>query len=96
MLNDTGPSTKKWVSQVLWSSPTSQDISGRQLEGNIGVVLLQNEQPIAYASKVLTKSQQNYAQIEKEMLAIVFGCTRFHEYIFGLPSVEIETDHKPL
>ena len=30
------------------------------------------------------------------MLAIVFGCTRFHEYIFGLQTIEIETDHKPL
>ena len=30
------------------------------------------------------------------MLAIVFGCTRFHEYIYGMPQVEIETDHKPL
>lgn len=40
--------------------------------------------------------QQNYAQIEKEMLAIVYGCTKFHDYIFGMPSVELETDHKPL
>ena len=62
----------------------------------MGAVLLQDEQPIAYASKALTKSQQNYAQIEKEMLAIVFTCTRFHEYIFGLCSIEVETDHKPL
>ena len=62
----------------------------------MGAILLQDEQPVAYASKALTKSQQNYAQIEKEMLAIVFGCTRFHEYIFGLRTVEIETDHKPL
>ena len=62
----------------------------------MGAVLLQDEQPVAYASKTLTKSQQNYAQIEKEMLAIVFGCTRFHEYIFRLQNVEIETDHKPL
>ena len=62
----------------------------------MGAVLLQDEQPIVYASKVLTKSQQKYAPIEKEMLAIVFGCTKFHEYIFGLQNVEIETDHKPL
>lgn len=62
----------------------------------IGTVLLQEECPIAYASKALTSSQQNYAQIEKEMLAIVFGCTRFHEYIFGMPEVEVKTDHKPL
>ena len=47
----------------------------------MGAVLLQDEQPIAYASKAHTKNQQNYAQIKKEMLAIVFGCTRFHEYI---------------
>ena len=40
----------------------------------IGAVLLQDQYPIAYASKSLTTCQQNYAQIEKEMLAIVFGC----------------------
>ena len=62
----------------------------------MGAVLLQEDHPIAYALKALTKSQQNYAQIEKEMLAIVFGCTRFHDYIFGLPDIAIETDHKPL
>ena len=62
----------------------------------MGAVLLQEEHPVAYASKALTSSQQNYAQIEKEMLAIVFGCTKFHDYIFGLPDVEVETDHKPL
>lgn len=62
----------------------------------MGAVLLQEDRPVAYASKALTKSQQNNAQIEKEMLAIVFGCTRFHEFIFGLPEVYVETDHKPL
>lgn len=62
----------------------------------MGVVLLQEEHPVAYASKALNSSQQNYAQIEEEMLAIVFGCSKFHEYIFGLNSVTIETDHKPL
>ena len=62
----------------------------------MGAVLLQDESPIAYASKSLTQCQQNYAQIEKELLAIVFGCTRFHDYIYGIPNVEVETDHKPL
>ena len=51
---------------------------------------------MAYASRTLTRSQVNYAQIEKEMLAIVFGCTRFHDYVYGLKEVQIETDHKPL
>ena len=62
----------------------------------MGAVLLQDKYPVAYASKAMTNSQQNYTQIEKEMLAIVFGCTRFHEFIFGMPVVHIETDHKPL
>ena len=62
----------------------------------MGAVLLQDQRPIAYASKSLTATQQNYAQIEKEMLAIVFGCQKFHDYIYGLPNIAIETDHKPL
>jgi len=76
------------------SQPTkiSVDASSRGL----GAVLLQDNHPIVYASKALTNCQQRYAQIEKEMLAVVFGCTQFHEYIYGMPSVEVKTDHKPL
>lgn len=62
----------------------------------MGACLMQNDRPIAYASKSLTTSQKNYAQIEKEMLAIVFGCERFHEYVYGQPCVVVESDHKPL
>lgn len=61
----------------------------------LGAALVQDEQPIVYASRALTKSQQNYAQIEKEALAISFGCEKFHQYIFGR-SVTVESDHKPL
>ena len=61
----------------------------------LGAVLLQNEQPIAYASRTLTPVQQRYAQIEKEMMAIQFGLERFHQYVFG-QSLIVESDHKPL
>ena len=30
------------------------------------------------------------------MLAIVFGCNKFYDYIYGLPTVAIEMNHKPL
>ena len=60
----------------------------------LGAALIQEGQPIAYASKALTPTRQNYAQIEKELLA-VFGCAKFEEYIVGR-DVTIETDHKPL
>ena len=39
----------------------------------LGTCLLQNNQPVAYASRSLTPTEVQYAQIEKEMLAIVFG-----------------------
>ena len=35
-----------------------------------GAVILQNGLPVAYASKALTPSQQHYAQIEKEIIAL--------------------------
>ena len=37
--------------------------------------------PIAFASRALDKSEQSYAQIERETLSLVFACKRFHEYI---------------
>lgn len=54
---------------------------------------MQNGQPIAYASKSLTPTQEAYAQIEKEALALVFGCEKFHHYLYGRNFVA-ETDHK--
>jgi len=36
-----------------------------------------------------------YGQIEKESLAIVFGCEHFHLYLYGR-RFELETDHRPL
>lgn len=61
----------------------------------LGAVLLQNGLPVAYASKALSECQQRYAQIEKELLAILFGCERFNQFIFGR-HITIETDHNPL
>lgn len=40
----------------------------------LGAVLLQNGHPVAYASRALTETECNYPQIDKELLAMVFGC----------------------
>ncbi|MBK5646427.1 MAG: hypothetical protein I4N51_04480 [Acinetobacter sp.] len=61
----------------------------------VGAVLLQNQQPVAYASKSLTQTQRNWAQIEKELYAILFGCERFEQYVMGR-FFRVESDHKPL
>lgn len=54
-----------------------------------------SERPIAFASKTLDKHQQNYSQIEKEGLAIIFGVKRFHQFLYGRKFLLL-TDHKPL
>ena len=61
----------------------------------LGATILQEGRPVAFASKSLTPTEQNYAQIEKELYAIWFGCQRFHQYIYG-HHVRVESDHKPL
>ena len=61
----------------------------------LGACLLQDGHPVSYASRSLNSAEKNYAQIEKELLAIVFGCQKYHQYIYGRV-VSIETDHKSL
>jgi hypothetical protein len=51
--------------------------------------------PTAYAARSLNKTEINYAQIEKETLAIVFACERFHEYLYGINFLVL-SDHQPL
>jgi hypothetical protein len=65
-------------------------------QNGIGAVTLQDGKPVEYASRAMTKTERDsYAQIEKELLAIVFSMNRFHSYVYG-KRVTVETDHKPL
>ena len=47
-------------------------------KSGLGVALLQVGRPVAFSSRVMSQTEQNYAQIEKELLAIVFACEKFH------------------
>ena len=61
----------------------------------LGSALLQNEKPIAYASRALTEAEKRYCPLEKEMLAVVFSLEKFHQYVYA-KDVTIFSDHKPL
>ena len=52
-------------------------------QSSLGAALMQNGQPVAYASRALTLAETRYAQIEKELLAIVFACDCFDTYVYG-------------
>nr|XP_047141340.1 uncharacterized protein K02A2.6-like [Hydra vulgaris] len=66
----------------------------------VGAVLSQQqddgrEKPISFASRTLNMAERNYAQVEKEGLALVFAVKKFHQYLYG-HKFTLYTDHKPL
>ena len=60
----------------------------------LGAALLQDGCPVAFTSKVLSPTEQYYANIEHELLTCVFGAEQFCTYVFG-HEFTIERDHKP-
>ena len=65
-------------------------------EDAIGGVLLQNDQPVCFTSHRLNNTEKNYAQIEKECLAIVSCMGKWHQYLYGKHDITVHTDHQPL
>ena len=61
----------------------------------IGAVLLQEGRPVEYASRALSPSERNWAEIEKEALSVLYDLERFDQYTYGR-LVKVENDHKPL
>lgn len=65
----------------------------------LGAILTQTvdgiTRPVAYASRTLSAVERRYSQTEREALAVVWGCERFHMYLIGA-EFELLTDHKPL
>jgi hypothetical protein len=61
-----------------------------------GAVLLQDDQPIAYCSKKLSKAERNYFTTEQELLGVIHALEEFRCYVEGgMYPVTIVTDHNP-
>ena len=61
----------------------------------LGAALIQNDQPVYFASRTMTPTETRYAQIERELLAVVYALKRFHYFIYPR-KVTVFTDHRPL
>ena len=64
-------------------------------KNGLGAVLIQEEHSISYASRSLSEAETRYAQIENELLSVLFDLERFNVYTHGV-KVLIENDHNPL
>ena len=62
---------------------------------DFGAVILQEEQPIYYASRALTSAEKNYQNLEREAQAAVWGMEKFHYFLYGRKFI-LQTDQKPL
>ena len=96
------------LKKILTSAPVLQHystslptkVSADASSYGLGAVLLLQHstewKPIMYASRSMTPTEQRYAQVEKEALASTWACERFSDFLIGLPTFTIETDHRPL
>ena len=66
---------------VLFSLSTyaklERTIKTLKIHGQNTVAVMQNGQPVAYASRAIMSAETQYAQIKKELLAIVFCSETF-------------------
>ena len=62
----------------------------------LGAVLVEEKGGESRASRSLSQVERRYSQMEKEALALVWACERFHLYLYELPQFDLVTDHGAL
>ena len=62
----------------------------------IGGVLLQESHPVCFTSHILSDTERDYAQIEKECLAIVSCVEKWHHFLYGKHDITVHSDLQPL
>ena len=104
---DWNPSTnhvfhhlKSWVCKMLLRTTLAYYDHTQPLvlqtdasEYGLGAALLQNNRPIAVASKTPTDVKTRSANIERECLSVCFGLEKFHTFVYG-KHIIVQNDHK--
>lgn len=81
-----------WITELIVdASPVGLGAVLTQVEPNQE----DNKEIVAFASRALSDVEKRYSHTEKEGLACVWGCERFHLYLFSRQFTLI-TDNKPI
>ena len=93
---------KQWICNTLLKTTLAYydhtkpvEIHTDASEYGLGTALIQNNKPVAFASKTLTAMESRYTNIEHECLSVVFSVEKFHTYIYR-NHVTVYNDNKPL
>ena len=60
----------------------------------LGVCLIQKGKVVCYASRALTKTEQNYQNLKQEAVGTIWGMEKFYYFLYG-KEFTLETDQKP-
>lgn len=71
------------------------DASPTGISGVLSHIVGGKEHPVAFASRSLTSGEQNYSQLDREALAIIFTINHFFMYLYGR-KFKLLTDNRPL
>ena len=61
----------------------------------LGACIIEKGGVVCYASRTLTKTEQNYQNLEREALGTIWGMEKFHYFLYG-KEFTLETDQKPI
>ena len=61
----------------------------------LGAVLTQEGRVVEFASRRLSRTEENYSVFDRELLAIVWALEKWRFYLFGRAFI-VYTDHQPL
>ena len=99
--NQAFNSLKSWISNMLLKTTLAYYDGTKPLilqtnasKYGLSTALIQNNRPIAFASKTLTNVETRYTNIERECLS-VFGLEKFNTYVYDRHII-VQNDHKPL